>query len=164
MWVEAANRMHVESGGTLPPNAQPYIDVYMSSEISYNGGFNSIWPAMGASVNNWYMLVGVNGSASTTINRVFGSPNYFLNGSPANWLTAGDVYNELYRTGRNQITMIGGNTSNSGWLGASIGGSFDFGRYGEGGMGMYWFWTADTTSVREEIEEKYNSLCALNIR
>lgn len=165
LWTENSNRMLVQSGGTTPPNASSYVDVYCSCDISYDGGWGTILPVMQRSVNQQFMLRGDASSSSTAINNVFGSPTYYLNGSLSGWSTRGDVYTALYRTGRNQITIIGGNTSGTDWLlGPTIGGSQDFGRYWEGGMGMYWFWVASTASVRTEIESKYNRLCALNIR
>jgi len=164
IWTEQNNKMLVQPGGTTPPNASSYIDLYYSCDISYDGGYNVLLPVMQASINNTYMLGGVSGNTGTNISNSFGSPTHYLNGSVSGWTTLASVYTSLYKTGRNQITIIGGNTSGAGWLNATIGGSQDFGRYWEGGMGMYWFWAADTTSVREEIEDKYNRLCALNIR
>ena len=165
IWTENNNRMLVQSGGTTPPNASAYIDLYYSCNITYDGGFNLFFPVMQRGVNSHFMLVGQLSSASTAINNGFVSPTYYLNGSLSGLSTRGDVYASLYQTGRNQITIIGGNTSSSDWLlSPTIGGSQDFGRYWEGGMGMYWFWVESTSSVRAEIEEKYNRLCALNIR
>jgi hypothetical protein len=164
MWVENNNRMVVQSGGTLPPNAQSYIDIYSSVDVSYDGGFGLIFLFMTLSVNQTYMLVGLNGSTSTALSNNFGSPTYYLNGSTSGMANRDQVWDSLYQTGRQQVTIIGGNTSNAAWLNASIGGSFDFARYNEGGIGMFWFWAVDTSSVRTEIEDKYNRLSSLNIR
>jgi len=164
MWVENNNRMFVQSGGTLPPNAQAYIDLYCSVDVSYDGGWGGIWPIMAQGVNARYMLLGVSGDVSTAINNSFGTPSYYLNGSAAGWTTRANVWDSLHQTGRQQVTIIGGDTSVAGWLNASIGGSLDFGRYLEGGIGMFWFWAVDTSAVRTEIEDKYNRLSSLNIR
>jgi hypothetical protein len=163
IWVENNNRMFIQSGGTLPPNAQAYIDVYYSVDVSSDGNFGGIWPSMTVSVNGPYMLLGASGSVLTAINNTFGTPTYYLNGAAAGWTTRANVWNSLYQTGRQQVTIIGGNTSNAAWLNASFG-SHDFGRYWVGGIGMFWFWAVDTSSVRTDIEDKYNRLCALNIR
>jgi hypothetical protein len=163
MWTENNNRMVVQSGGTLPPNAQAYVDVYCSFDVSFEN-LNTITPIMQTSVNSYCMLRGDGSSSSTAFFINFGTPTYYLNGLPSGWVTRGDVYSSIYKTGRHQVTIIGGNTSLSPWLSATIGGSQDFGRYWEGGIGMFWFWAVDTSSVREEIEEKYNRLSSLNIR
>jgi hypothetical protein len=156
------NSFDMTSGGTNTPIGANRLDVYSTFEVT-GANTTAFRLVYSRRVNNTYMLAGASGSASTNISSNFGSPSYFIDGSAATWSNLGDVYTELFDTGKHQITILDGDTTNSGWAVDFRIGKIDLNYEWYGSLFTVWVWVDDTSSDRTAIEAKLNALDAINL-
>jgi hypothetical protein len=84
----------------------------------YKTNVNDAHIAIGDGTNTGYVWIALD-AASTPIDKAFGSPSYYFNGSLSGWTTRQDIYNDVTDGNLNVVTAKGINLS--AWVNFNIG-------------------------------------------